>query len=257
MSGDPITRLFTDWNEGIIQLEVVRDVSGFDPAERNRIHMEVERNLAEEFLSVAGNLQLSSSLSLSSWIEQNPAGMADLVETAEAMQLNGSSYSKDFNNLTFRFSANLFPDFARIFIQHSAGYIPRPSMFYAPSAAYTGILIYARGEYPVYGEERKATLSQALFPRIWDEDMNLFFEPEMMASETLLENGTVCYASAADAPAVKDRVGPNPIRILARSLFGLVPTDPVIPRQDALSLLNSEKGRELLTRGRIAIITGD
>jgi hypothetical protein len=52
------------------------------------------------------------------------------------------------------------------------------------------------------------------------------------------------------------RVGENPLRIMARGIFGAVPTDPVIDREDALIILSSEQNRQLLREGRIVIVLG-
>ena len=149
---------------------------------------------------------------------------------------------------------SLFPDIAEVFIEHRTGYSLPATLFYVPSAPFSGILIYASGELPVHGENRSAPLEPALFPRIWDSDMNLLFESRMMDREDLLKTGPVAYADSLDAPAIAERVGRNPIRILARGVFGLAPTDPIIPREDALAIRNSPEGAELLRRGKIMIV---
>jgi hypothetical protein len=41
---------------------------------------------------------------------------------------------------------------------------------------------------------------------------------------------------------------------MARGLFGVLPTDPVIDREDALLILSSENNRKLLNEGRIVIV---
>jgi hypothetical protein len=59
--------------------------------------------------------------------------------------------------------------------------------------------------------------------------------------------------SSLDEALVK-RIGDNPLRIVARGLFGAVPTDPIIDRDDALLILSSEHNRQLLREGRIVIV---
>jgi hypothetical protein len=59
--------------------------------------------------------------------------------------------------------------------------------------------------------------------------------------------------SAMDEDLIR-LVGDNPLRIMARRVFGAVPTDPVIDKEDALLILSSENNRRLLTEGRIAIV---
>ncbi|GAB1481739.1 hypothetical protein MASR2M78_05540 [Treponema sp.] len=54
-----------------------------------------------------------------------------------------------------------------------------------------------------------------------------------------------------------ERVGKDPLRILARSLFGVRATDPIIDRDDALKIISSEENRRLLKEGRLVIVLGD
>ena len=49
-------------------------------------------------------------------------------------------------------------------------------------------------------------------------------------------------------------VGERPLRIFARSVFGTVPTDPVIDSADASLILANENNRRLLREGRIVFI---
>jgi hypothetical protein len=49
-------------------------------------------------------------------------------------------------------------------------------------------------------------------------------------------------------------VGNNPLRIIARAVYGIRPTDPVIDREDALLILSSEENLRLLREGRVAIM---
>jgi hypothetical protein len=66
--------------------------------------------------------------------------------------------------------------------------------------------------------------------------------------------GTAVFTEGFDEAAFADRIGTNPLRIIATGLFGIVPADPKIPVADADVLLHSETGRRLLAEGRILII---
>jgi len=52
-------------------------------------------------------------------------------------------------------------------------------------------------------------------------------------------------------------LGSNPLRIIAREVFGVNPTDPIIDREDALKILSSENNRRLLMEGRVALVLSD
>jgi hypothetical protein len=49
-------------------------------------------------------------------------------------------------------------------------------------------------------------------------------------------------------------VGNNPLRVIARGVYGIRPTDPIIDREDALLILSSEENLLLLREGRVAIM---
>ncbi|WP_319561525.1 hypothetical protein [Marispirochaeta sp.] len=253
----PESQVSVDWEEGIIQLTVTHKVDDFSPQQRSRLQQETFRDLGELFLDAAKELRISSSLSLDQWISRNPRRISDLLDAVKTMRPLSSRFSREFGELIFTFHMPLFPDLASVFIDHSRGYTPAPSLFHAPSGNYTGILIYVQDTYPVFGEDRESRISPVLFPRIWDEEMKIVFEPEMMNSEDLLAHGPVSYFRSLTSGELIKRVGPNPIRIAARGLFGIVPSDPIIPRSDALSFLNSPQAWEILQLGKIALVIGD
>jgi hypothetical protein len=58
-------------------------------------------------------------------------------------------------------------------------------------------------------------------------------------------------------PDVELLVGNNPLRIIARGVFGIRPTDPIIDRDDALLIISSENNRRLLREGKVVIVLDD
>jgi hypothetical protein len=135
---------------------------------------------------------------------------------------------------------------------------PRP-LVPARVQDYTGIIIIADESLPVHGRNAAALLRPCLFPKIWDGGMGLVYERNMTDSEA----GMVCYVSResilAKSPSGLDekllsRVGANPLRIMARGVFGETPTDPVIDSEDARIILSSEANRRLLREGRVALV---
>ncbi|GHV84449.1 hypothetical protein AGMMS50230_00570 [Spirochaetia bacterium] len=142
-----------------------------------------------------------------------------------------------------------------------------------PAKPYTGIIIIADEDLPVHGRSARVQTVPCLFPKVWDSEMNLIFERNMLDLDAELDTGgrrikvrdwgmiryinrdsitrSVPSALAAD---LTSRVGENPLAIMARGVFGAVPTDPVIDREDALLILSSENNRRLLREGRVAIV---
>lgn len=248
------TEVEIDWSRQEIRLLISEEVASFTPLARGRVQRRIESEMDARFLAAAGGLQLDSATRLSDWIIANPERLPMLIDRLKEIHPHTSGYSAEFKALNLSYRIPLFPSIAEVFIEHRRGYTLPPTLFYVPSAPYTGILIYAREELPVHGENRTSPIVPALFPKIWDDSMQLLFEPRMMDRETILSGGCVGYTDSFSDAAIRNRVGPNPLRIAARGLFGITPTDPIIPRADALALLNAPGGRELLAQGRIMII---
>jgi hypothetical protein len=129
-----------------------------------------------------------------------------------------------------------------------------------PARAYTGIIIIADVSLPIHGRNAEALLTPCLFPKVWDDRMELVYDRNMTNPDLA---GIVCYASresvTASTPSGLDerlaaRVGNNPLKIMARGLYGQIPTDPVIDREDAFVIFSSEANRLLLRDGKIALI---
>ncbi|MDR0629552.1 MAG: polymerase [Treponema sp.] len=130
-----------------------------------------------------------------------------------------------------------------------------------PAIPYTGILIIADEALPVHGKHSTAFTRPCLFPKVWDTDMNLIYEQSMVDPQQV--QSIVRYVSAnkifrPTPSGLEDElirlVGSNPLRIIARGVFGIHRTDPIIDRQDALQIISLEDNRKLLREGRIAIV---
>jgi hypothetical protein len=163
-------------------------------------------------------------------------------------------------------SASYRVDLARLsaaLVRHrQAGDIPRLLMP-APTGTYTGILILAYEELPVHGRNSAALPVPCVFPKIWDTEMNLIYERNMLDPAQAVSAPIVRYVPPESVfqpnpsgldPALAELVGENPLRIIARGVFGLRPTDPIIDRNDALLIISSETSRRLLREGRVAIV---
>jgi outer membrane protein OmpA-like peptidoglycan-associated protein len=143
---------------------------------------------------------------------------------------------------------------AALFVKQRVTYSPPAPIEHVSTRAYTGILIDARGSLPVHGEYVSAKAEPCLFPKIWDETMDLVYERNMMTPQRALTQGIVHYAYSDDETEFADRLGNDPLRISARRVYGKNRTDPVISRQDALKILALPQNRELLQNGKIVIL---
>jgi hypothetical protein len=133
--------------------------------------------------------------------------------------------------------------------------LPRPLSWVA-TRAYTGIVIYADRDLPVHGERGAiGRLEEALFPRIFDTDMNPVLERATVDPAVLVSHGPMAYAAVLDSSA-EDRVGTDPLRIVATGLFGINRTDLLIPKAEADRILANDANRRLIAGGKILVIVG-
>ncbi|GHT78995.1 hypothetical protein FACS1894130_06630 [Spirochaetia bacterium] len=134
-----------------------------------------------------------------------------------------------------------------------------------PAASYSGIVIIANEELPIHGRYTRAFVEPCLFPKVWDTEMDLIYERNVLDPE-LTRKTLVHYAPEAAifqatpsglTPELAAVVGDNPLRIIARGVFGIRPTDLIIDKDDALVILSSEVNRQLLREGKVAIVLSD
>lgn len=131
------------------------------------------------------------------------------------------------------------------------------------SARYTGIIIIAAESLPIHGMRSSVLPVPCLFPKIWDTDMNLIYDKTMLEARNV---NMVRYSSLQNifqenpsglTAELRQAVGERPLRIFARGVFGINPTDLIIDRNDALLIISGEENRNLLSQGRVVIVLDD
>lgn len=130
----------------------------------------------------------------------------------------------------------------------------RRPLGWSASRAFTGLVIYAREALPSIGTGATAVLRPALFPRIWDENMDLVLEKSHLHAPALAAGGMVGCLDRLDEEAIFARAGPDPLRVAARAVYGTIPVDVVISVEAARQLLAVPQNVEALRQGRICIV---
>ena len=143
---------------------------------------------------------------------------------------------------------------ASLLIKHKTSYTQQIPIQQVSSKPYTGILIDARGLLPVQGEFVSEKLQPSLFPKIWTDTMDLFYEKNMVEPTIAINRGLVSYTDRINEKEFASRIGIDPLRIKAQKVFGVYRTDPVIAEEDALKILSIPQNLELLKNGKIIIL---
>lgn len=141
-----------------------------------------------------------------------------------------------------------------LMVRHHIPYAPEKPVETVPSRAFTGIIIDARGKLPVQGEFLEDTVIPCFFPKIWDDQMNLVYERNMTDSEMAKQTGIAVYDYSDDESRYQNRIGKDPLRILAKKVYGQNRTDPLISHKDALKILTVPENLKLLRDGKVVIL---
>ncbi|MCL2720259.1 MAG: polymerase [Treponema sp.] len=232
------------------------------PAGRNQ----AEAILNDDFISLVQpsllQLQVDSSTTIADLIQRGELSLHELdVITLRANSV-APALSPDMRQISARHSISLV-NLSTALLRND-----RPSPIVrvlnpVSTVPYTGILIIASDSLPQHGMRSSAFPVPCLFPKIWDSEMNLIYERNMLESRdktmvrySALQNIFLNNPSGLSAE-LQDVVGDRPLRIFARGVFGIVPTDLIIERSDALLIISSEENRRLLSQGKVAFILND
>jgi hypothetical protein len=204
-------------------------------------------------------LPVDSSATIANLIDM---GEFTLLET-EKIALNAHaiapSLSSDMRSLTASYTMPL-ATFSSALLRHNRPYPVMRTLTPVSAAQYTGIIIIATDALPVYGRKSTDKVIPCLFPKIWDSEMNLIYDKNMLEPRDIT---MVRYAPSQSifqktpsglSAEVTERVGDRPLRIFARGVFGVKPTDIIIDQSDAMLIISKEANRRLLSEGRVAVI---
>jgi len=223
-----------------------------------------EAMLAAEYLRLIRpailGLQADSSSTIADLVGRGEWSLFELESLALGARSVPPALSPGLDRLSASYSLCI-GGISGAFIRHARPIdVPR-TLAPVPAPAFTGILIVASGELPVHGREGSALARPALFPRIWDSQMGLVFERNMLdpaagrpMARYFCRRAIFAGGPTGLSPELAAVVGDRPLRVFASGVFGAVPTDPIISREDALQIISLQENRDLLRGGRVAII---
>ena len=199
---------------------------------------------------------LDSFYSVGESIKENTEAALSLSKAAQAKKKTYTHLSRDLKEVLVRYDFPFFGESGIILplLTHTNSFPIERYLGYVPTRDFKGLVIYARDSYPSYGKEGEEKVKPALFFRIFDEELNLVLEREMCDPLSLKKWGMAAYSYSLDETPFLPRVGANPLRTMARGVFGKNGTDIIIPNKTARQLLAEESNHRLLREGRILII---
>lgn len=245
-----------NWKTGRIdsKLELIMKNAGLKmPADRLEAFKLIEQYAPTLLKDIYLSVVVDSSHLLGNYLAEGYISLDDVLEIIVNSTKTKPSLSPSLDTAIVYDSSALL-ELSKLFIRHKTPYTPKTPPGQAIGKVYSGIIIDARGLLPVHGEFVSATLEPALFPKIWDTDMNLVFEKNMVLPETAHSQMIATFDNRTDERSHASLVGTEPLRIVARGLFGVNRTDPIISREDAAKLLSNPANLELIRQGRVIIL---
>ena len=245
----------TDWTKRIFSSDISLFTKEF-PVDRalsqNTLHFNIPFLLKDSILSI----NVDSSKKLGDLINTDEFSIHQLTEIVDDGKKTASYFSNTAQELKMQHHISLHQINAAL-IRHATAYTPREPIDTVPSRKYSGIIIDARGLLPVHGEYTSENGKPCLFPKIWDDEMNLVYERNMVDSGLAKKMSIVSYSHSINDESYKERVGKDPLRITARKIYGMNRTDPVISRNDALKILSVPENLALLREGKVVILLNE
>ena len=179
------------------------------------LEMETPALLKDTFFS----LLIDSSSRLGDSIAIGAVSLGDLNKIIDDGEKTPPWFSQDLKEISMTHTVTL-QDIGELFIRHENSYQNRPPLEKTATRSYSGILIDARGDLPVHGEYTQAIVNPCLFPRIWNNQMELLYEKNMVNPHIAKSQGIVYYSASSDESLYRDLIGTDPLRITAREVFG-------------------------------------
>jgi hypothetical protein len=248
-----------DWKARVLYVDVELDLraAGLKMPEGR---LEAQRRLEHDFPGLAKDavfaLQADSHRTVEAAVADGSLEAGKLVALSGFARLERSSFSKDMKDFLATYALGL-EAVASPFLSGARPTSIRAPLEARPARDYSGIVIYAKGRLPVHGEGVEGSATPCLFPRVYDGEMRLLLDKSVVAPEILAlggsAGGVLGYASALGIEA-GERVGGDPLRIMAKELFGDARCDYVISQEDALRILSSPGNRELLRQGKVVVV---
>lgn len=221
------------------------------------IKISTEKNIEKKLNYILLNgielLTIDSGTMGKDFIKMHPSIIKSIFDIVPMMIKEHSLFAHDFKSLHTKYTLNIYPHIATMFIPHSRTSAVTPTLDFIPSADFSGIVIYVGNMLPLYGKQNEGYFSPSLFPKIFDEELNLVIGPLMVDPGIIKKTGVVGYQKLS-ASLDLVRIGRNPLKLKARGIFGINNTDLIISSRDAEKILSRQNNIDLILHGKILII---
>ncbi len=199
------------------------------------------------------SLYVDSSEYLGDIVEADVVSLEEISRIIDGGSRTPDLFSRDGRSLNTTNTVRL-GSISEKLVRHRFPYSVEPPIETVSTRSYSGIIIDCRGRLPVHGEYTTSEAYPCFFPKVWDEEMNLVFEKNMVEPGVAAGVGVVHYESTDDFSKLESKVGFDPLYIKASRVYGRNRCDPVIRTGDAWKITALEENRNLMREGRVVLL---
>jgi len=253
---EPQVRYEIDWKNQLLEINVstyINDSRKPLPSIKISIETELKQKLPYILLNGIETITIDSRTSGEDYIRMHPDIITSIFDLSPHLIKIHSIFSNNLKTLNIKYSLEIYPFISKLFIAHIRTSKLSPILDFIPSADFTGIVIYVDKKLPMYGKQNLGSFTPSLFPKIYDEKLNLVMDDLMVSPDSINTSGTVGYQTLSD-PLDLARIGLNPLELKARGIFGINNTDLLISERDAVKILSRQNNLNLIKQGKILII---
>ncbi|QEN03944.1 hypothetical protein EW093_04255 [Thiospirochaeta perfilievii] len=246
-----------NWEDNNIEIRVKTPLdksSGTLAAARIKSENWVHENQTNIFFKNILDVQINSLEDVSTIINRDPSIYYKLDELVEKVEPYQKNLTTNLEYLESIYLLPLYPDFVSVFYNQSQFVKIPKKLDHIDYGQFTGLIIYVPPTLPLYGKNSDGSLKKVLFPRIFDEDMNLILDYTKVDPEYMKKWGMVIYGESFNEELYQSRIGITPLRIIARGLFGKSNSDIIISKEEANKLIGTDGNLKIITQSRILIL---
>jgi len=249
-----------DWKEQkiIFDLSYPLPQKGVNPSHRYQTEQYIESEAPELITESLGSLYIDSQNKLEDLLYQDPLFYTKVEHQVSELHKAFSRSTEDMKNFLLRYNVPFYPFLISLFVNENRESW-KPNYFSALDyrrEEFTGIIIYAQDKYPVHGENDSNYLQPALFPKIYNPQLDIIYQEEMVNYDELIKNGMVSYSREhrLSPSEWRDSAGSKPLLLSTRSIYGKLHTDIILSEEDCRLIMANEAENQLLSNGKVFIL---
>lgn len=253
-----------DWTDMELRAQTSLNLASVDiklPGGRVSAEEIIDAEYLHIIRGILSAVPVDSSHTIGDFLRSGEINLNALDALSRPSRQTPSALSSDMAYLTASYTVPL-KNISALLTRHTRAASVRSPLSAIKTTAYTGIVIIADTALPIHGRNTSSLVYPCLLPKIWDTDMNIIYE-KSITEPSQPKNGIVKYVNEEaifrSTPSgmnaeLESLVGRNPLRVIARGVFGENPTDPIIDKDDALLILSSQANIRLLRESRVVIV---